>query len=96
MPGEVEAALTALDGISMVKVLGVPSDFFGEEVAACVKMQDGAVFDEEKIRRELSGKLAKFKVPAYFVVYDSFPLLGSGKIDAVTLKKDMLSKIGKA
>ena len=95
MPGEVESAITTLDGINMVKVIGVPSEFFGEEVAGCVKMQEGAVFDEEKVRRELSGKLAKFKVPAYFVVFDSFPLLGSGKIDVVTLKRDLLSKIAK-
>ena len=95
MPGEVESVLSSLDGVNMVKVFGVPSDFFGEEVGACVKMQEGAVFSEEKIRGELSQKLAKFKIPAYFVVYEDFPLLGSGKIDAVTLKKDMLSKLGR-
>lgn len=95
MPGEVESVLSSLDGVNMVKVFGVPSDFFGEEVGACIKMQEGAVFNEEEIRRELSQKLAKFKLPAYFVVYDDFPLLGSGKIDAVTLKKDMLAKLEK-
>ena len=77
------------------KVFGVPSDFFGEEVGACIKMQEGFAFDEEKIRSELSQKLAKFKIPAYFVEYKDFPLLGSGKIDTVTLKKDILSRLSK-
>lgn len=95
MPGEVESAITTVSGVDQVKVFGVPSDFFGEEVGACVKMKDGAAFDEEKMRAELSEKLAKFKIPAYFVAYDEFPLLGSGKIDGVSLKKDMLEKIGK-
>ena len=95
MPGEVESVISSLDGVYMVKVFGVPSDFFGEEVGACIKMQEGFAFDEEKIRSELSQKLAKFKIPAYFVEYKDFPLLGSGKIDTVTLKKDILSRLSK-
>ena len=95
MPGEVESAISAVSGVKMVKVFGVPSDFFGEEVGACVTMNDGAEFDEEAIRAALAGKLSKFKIPSYFVRYDDFPLLGSGKIDSVTLKKDMLKKLGK-
>ena len=95
MPGEVESVISSLDGVNMVKVFGVPSDFFGEEVGACIKMQEGFAFDEEKIRSELSKKLAKFKIPAYFVEYKDFPLLGSGKIDTVTLKKDILSRLSK-
>ena len=95
MPGEVESVISSLDGVNMVKVFGVPSDFFGEEVGACIKMQEGFAFDEEKIRSELSQKLAKFKIPAYFVEYKDFPLLGSGKIDTMTLKKDILSRLSK-
>ena len=95
MPGEVESVISSLDGVNMVKVFGIPSDFFGEEVGACIKMQEGFAFDEEKIRSELSQKLAKFKIPAYFVEYKDFPLLGSGKIDTVTLKKDILSRLSK-
>ena len=95
MPGEVESVISSLDGVNMVKVFGVPSDFFGKEVRACIKMQQGLAFDEEKIRSGLSQKLAKFKIPAYFVEYKDFPLLGSGKIDTVTLKKDILSRLSK-
>ena len=43
----------------------------------------------------LGEKLAKYKVPAYFVIMDKFPLLGSGKIDAITLKKEVLSKLNR-
>ena len=93
MPQEVEAAISELDIIDNVKVIGVPSDFFGEEVAACVKLKDGATFDEAAVRAELMKRLAKFKVPSYFIVYDQLPMLGSGKIDGVTLKKDALEKL---
>ena len=93
MPQEVEAAISELDIIDNVKVIGVPSDFFGEEVAACIKLKDGAAFDEAAVKAELMKRLAKYKVPAYFIVYEQLPMLGSGKIDGVTLKKDALSRL---
>lgn len=95
MPGEVESEISAVEGVSMVKVLGVPSDFFGEEVCACVTMKEGFPFDEEQLRQALSGRLARFKIPAYFLEYKELPMLGTGKIDGVTLKKDMLLRLGK-
>lgn len=89
MPLEVETAISGLDIIDNVKVLGVPSDFFGEEVCACIVLKEGAVFDEDQIRQMLKPLLADYKIPSYFYVYDSLPLLGTGKIDGVSLKKDL-------
>ena len=93
MPGEVESAISELDIIDNVKVIGVPSDFFGEEVGACIKLKDGAAWDEGAVKQALSKSLEKFKIPAYYVIYDEFPMLGTGKIDGVTLKADALKKI---
>ncbi|MCR5596025.1 MAG: AMP-binding protein [Lachnospiraceae bacterium] len=95
MPGEVEAVISQLDMIGNVKVIGVPSEFFGEEVAACIILNEGESFDEDIIRKELEGKLSRFKIPSFFIVYESFPMLGTGKIDAVSLKSDVCAKIGK-
>lgn len=92
MPSEVEAAISKSDIVDNVKVIGVPSDFYGEEVCACIKLKAGATFDEEIFRAELLSELAKFKVPSQFVIVDEFPMLGSGKIDAVTLKKQVLNR----
>ena len=83
----------SLDVIDNVRVIGVPSDFFGEEVCACVKLRPGADFSEDDVRQQLSAKLAKFKIPSYFLVYEEFPMLGTGKIDTVSLKKDAIEKI---
>ena len=94
-PGEIADAVAQLNGVADVKVLGVPHEVLGEEVAAAIVMKEGETFDADAAKQTLSGKLAKFKVPAYFVVMDKFPLLGSGKIDAITLKKDVLSKLNK-
>ena len=45
------------------------------------------------MKAELLKRLAKYKVPSHFVVYDEFPMLGSGKIDGVALKADALKRI---
>ena len=96
MPQEIEAVISSLDVVNNVKVIGVPSEFFGEEVCACIKVKDGESFDEEAVKHELSKKLAKYKIPSYFVVYNEFPMLGTGKIDVVSLKKDALEKLKKS
>ena len=93
MPGEIEYALTELDAVANVKVVGVPSEFFGEEVCACVICKPGAAFDEAEARAALSARLAKYKVPSFFLVYEELPLLGSGKIDIAALKKDAIARI---
>ena len=94
-PGEIADAVAQLPGVADVKVLGVPHEVLGEEVAAAIVLKEGEVFDVDAAKQTLAEKLAKYKIPAYFVVMDSFPLLGSGKIDAITLKKTVLSKLNK-
>ena len=94
-PGEIADAVAQLPGVADVKVLGVPHEVLGEEVAAAIVLKEGQTFDEDAARQTMSEKLAKYKVPAYFVIMDKFPLLGSGKIDAITLKKEILSKLNR-
>ena len=95
MPGEVEEALTKIEGIINAKVIGVPSDFYGEEVGACIVCKDGANVSEEEIGMELAKHLAKYKIPKYYVFYDKFPHLPTGKVDTVILKADALKRLAK-
>ncbi|MBR2519540.1 MAG: AMP-binding protein [Selenomonadaceae bacterium] len=86
-PAEVEAVISEADFVDDVKVIGVPDDFFGEVVCACLKLKTSK-FDENKFRDWLATRLAKFKIPAHFLIYEKFPLLGSGKVDLLALKRD--------
>ena len=92
MPREVEEAIAAIPGVEDVKVYGVPSDFYGEEVAACIKLNPGCEWNEAEAREILSGSLAKYKIPRWFCLYEAFPMLGSGKIDGVALRKDIIAR----
>ncbi len=93
MPIQVESAFSEIEEIDNVRVIGVPSEFFGEEVAACIKLKAGATYDEGSVREKLAAKLARFKIPAYIEVYDELPMLGTGKIDTVTLKADLIKRL---
>lgn len=88
-PNEVASVISMLPGIDDVKVVGVQSDFYGEEVCACIKLEKGASFDEAVAREKLKKVLARFKIPSFFVLYDKFPLLATGKVDMMALKKDV-------
>ena len=93
VPNEIIAAITEYPGISDVRVLGAPHFIYGEIVIACIVMKEGAVFDEKKIQEFLVPRLAKYKMPSYYLEYSQFPLLSNGKVDMRSLKEDMLKKI---
>lgn len=91
-PNEVCNALVKLDEIADAKVMGVPDEVFGEEVAAAIRLNTGKTIDDS-IRSTLSLTMAKYKIPRYFVILDSFPMLGSGKIDGIKLLEIVKEKI---
>ena len=95
-PAEVAEAISSEEGIANVVVAGIPDDFWGERVAAAVILNEGTEFDPDILRKNLSSILAKFKIPEYFFVYESFPYLSNGKIDMVTLKNDLIQKVKNA
>ena len=93
MPQDVAQAVSTLPGVADVKVVGVPSDFYGEEVAACLYLEPGAVFDEKEARALLSEKLADFKMPSYFFVFREFPKLSNGKLDSLAIAAEAKRRV---
>lgn len=91
-PGEIADAIAKMPEVADVKVLGVPDEIMGEVVAAAIILKPGVGFDEEGARSFLSQYLANYKIPTYFYILDKFPLLGSGKVDVITLKQLLTNK----
>jgi len=83
-PAEVEKVLATAEGVNEVAVVGVPDEKWGEVGKAFIVMHDGC--DIEGIREHCCGKLAKFKIPKYYVCIESLPKNDSGKIDRKALK----------
>lgn len=77
-PCEIETALLSLPQVSRCKVVGVPDAHYGEEVCACIQLC--APIREDVIRKHLRSRLADYKIPRFFLFWDTLPLTASGKV----------------
>ncbi len=85
-PAEVEAIGRRLPGVADIQVIGVPSDYYGEEAFAWVRPAPGASPTEDEVRAGLGEHLARFQVPTYIRFTDSYPMTGSGKVQKHLLR----------
>ena len=93
-PREVEEFLHRLPEISDVQVIGVPSERYGEEVMAWVKLRDGATITEEELSAACQGQIATFKIPRYWKFVDSFPMTVTGKIQKYRMREIAIAELG--
>ncbi|MER6400342.1 amino acid adenylation domain-containing protein [Kitasatospora sp. NPDC001603] len=80
-PGEIEAALTALPGITQAVVLGRGEGLRQALVGYLEHPGGGPAPAPAELREALAEVLPDYMVPARFVVLDRLPLLAHGKVD---------------
>ena len=87
-PVEVEAVLTAYDGVSQAFVTGVPDDRYGEVAWAFVVRADDAELDPRALVTHCREHLAGFKVPrgVTFLSAEDLPTTATGKVQKFRLK----------
>jgi fatty-acyl-CoA synthase len=90
-PAEIEDALRRLDGVIDASVVGVPDERYGEQVAAFVRLEEGADCDPESLRVALTGQVARYKVPRYLLVIPEFPVTPSGKVQKFKLREQFIA-----
>jgi fatty-acyl-CoA synthase len=86
-PKEVEDVLRQHGSVSDIYVYAVSSEFFGEEVAAAVKLKAGTQATHDELKDFCRGRLARFKIPRYFRFVNNFPMTASGKIQKFKLRE---------
>ena len=91
-PVEIEQVILEQPEIRAAKVMGAAHPIWGESVEACLVLKDGT-FNEDDFRARLKERLASFKIPSHFFIYDSFPLNENGKLNQRALHTDMLRKL---
>ena len=67
---------------------------FGEELAAWVKLREGATLDAEAVRAFCRGQIAHYKVPRYVHFVDEFPMTVTGKMQKFLMREAMEKLIG--
>ncbi|MDX6623936.1 MAG: fatty-acyl-CoA synthase [Solirubrobacterales bacterium] len=87
-PAEIENAIRELEAVADAAVIGVPDERYGEVCAAFVRLAEGhAELSHEQLREQMTGRVARYKIPAHLRVLEEFPLTPSGKVQKFKLKE---------
>ena len=89
-PAEVESILYAHSAIVEVAVIGVPSEKWGESVAAVVVLVPESELNLEDLRNFAGEKLARYKLPSELYRVDLLPRNPAGKVQKFILKEQFL------
>ncbi|KPE49387.1 AMP-binding protein [Chryseobacterium indologenes] len=93
-PKEIEDFLYTYPNILDVQIIGVPSEKFGEEVMAWIKVRKGFEVTESELLEYCKGRIAHYKVPKYWKFVDEFPMTISGKIRKVEMREISVKELG--
>lgn len=85
-PAETENVISALPGVDMVAVIGVPDETYGNSGRAFVVRAAGASITENEILEYCATRIAEYKVPGSVAFVDALPLTPSGKIQKAKLR----------
>ncbi|MBQ2031903.1 MAG: AMP-binding protein, partial [Lachnospiraceae bacterium] len=64
----------------------------GEEIMACVILQDGAECTEDEIKDYVRTHMAKHKVPRYVDFVSEFPMNAAGKILKYKMREEAVER----
>jgi fatty-acyl-CoA synthase len=93
-PREIEEYLYTHPDVADVQVIGVPSERYGEEVMAWVRLREGASVTDEQLVEFCRGRIATFKIPRYWKFVDEFPMTVTGKIQKFKMRDVAVEELG--
>jgi len=86
-PREIEEFLYSHPKVKDIQVVGVPSEKYGEEVAAFIQLKTGEKATAEEIITFCKDQISFFKIPKYVYFVDEYPTTASGKIQKYKLRE---------
>jgi long-chain acyl-CoA synthetase len=90
VPGEIEEIIFKLKNVQSAAVIGVPHEYFGEEIIAFVEKKDSSL-KESHVVDILAENLQPLKRPDRIIFIDNMPVGPSGKILKRKLHKELNS-----
>ena len=93
-PREVEEFLYTHDAIEDAQVIAVPSEKYGEEVMAWVKLKRDTRLSAEELTAFCQGQIATYKIPRYWKLVDAFPMTVTGKVQKYRMREISMAELG--
>ena len=84
-PREIEEVLYTHPAVAEVAVVGIPDDYWGEQVGAVVSFKAAAAVSGEVLRDYVAARLARHKVPSQWYALPVIPSTASGKLQKFKL-----------
>jgi len=92
-PREIEEFFYSHPDVEDIAVVGVPDKKYVEEVAAWIKLKEGASTTEDDIRAFCKDKLAHYKVPRHMKFVREFPQTVTGKIQKFKIRETIIEEL---
>lgn len=92
-PLEIENILGSHPLVSQCVVGSYPDDVMGERIFAMIVLKDKAELNVEDLVLWARNKIDKYKIPDFIYLSKSIPTIGSGKVDRVSVKKQIVKII---
>jgi fatty-acyl-CoA synthase len=92
-PREIEEFLYTHPLVADAYVIGVPDEKYGEEIAAWIRLKEGANITAEEIQAFCRGKISHQKIPKYIKFVENYPMTVSGKIQKFKMREMAIKEL---
>lgn len=92
-PREIEECLFNHPQVAEAAVFGVPDDYWGEEIAAWIRLHPGEICSEKEIKYFCKNHLAHFKIPHYIRFVTEFPMTVTGKLQKFKMVEETIKEL---
>ena len=93
-PREVEEFLHTHPAVSEAQVIGVPSERYGEEIMAWVRLKPGHTLTIADLHAHCHARIAHFKIPRHWKLVDDFPMTVTGKVQKFLMRELAIAELG--
>lgn len=92
-PREIDEFLLTHPAVADAQVIGVPDEFYGEELCAWILPKPGAALTEQDVQAHCRDRIAHFKVPRHICLVESYPMTVTGKVQKFAMREEMMRRL---
>ncbi|EDM44499.1 acyl-CoA synthase [unidentified eubacterium SCB49] len=92
-PKSIEDFLYTHPKVLDIQIIGVPSEKYGEEIMAWVKLHHGVQCSDSELLAFCKNQIAHYCVPKYWKFVNEYPMTVSGKIRKVEMRETAIKEL---